>query len=60
MSKENSNNSIENDLNQVSGGTGFFKKIGNKFKGLFSRKDKAFKEIENMQESPLMPDESED
>ena len=60
MSIENSNNSIEDDLNKVSGGTGFFKKIGNKFKGLFSKKDKTYNEIENMSESPLLPNDDED
>lgn len=60
MSKKNSNNSIENDLNKVSGGENFVKKISNKFKGMFHRKDKAENEIENMPESPLLPDDGED
>ncbi len=60
MSIKNSNNYIEDDLNKVSGGTGFFKKIGNKFKGWFSKKDKTDKEIKDMSESPLLPNDDED
>ncbi len=60
MSKKNSNNSIENDLNKVSGGKNIFKKMSNKFKGWFSKKDKACDEIENMPKTPLVPDEAED
>ena len=60
MSKKNSNNSIENDMNKVSGGENLVKKIGNKFKGMFHRKDKAENEIKNMRESPLLPDDGED
>lgn len=60
MSKKNFNSSIEDGLENVSGGTGFLKKIGNKFKGLFNRKDKLSDKSTNMPESPLLPDNDED